>query len=170
MVLLPHGPEPCASANSATSAFAVFLTRHTLFYTIFPKCQVFFVFLFSFIFSWLCRSFTVSPVHPSRARFFFFPLFPSPVPADPCPESPLPSVRKQDQADFRPEKQKACLLPSGKAKGLSPSGNRPFFIMQEEGLEPSWYCYHTDLNRARLPIPPLLHFFFIALALSLSDM
>ena len=47
-VLLPHGPEPCASANSATSAFAVFLTRHTLFYTIFPKCQVFFVFLFSF--------------------------------------------------------------------------------------------------------------------------
>ena len=110
-VLLPHGPEPCASANSATSAFAVFLTRHTLFYTIFPKCQVFFVFLFSFIFSWLCRSFTVSPVHPSRARFFFFPLFPSPVPADPCPESPLPSVRKQDQADFRPEKQKACLLP-----------------------------------------------------------
>ena len=28
--------------------------------------------------------------------------------------------------------------------------------MQEKGLEPSWYCYHTDLNRARLPIPPLL--------------
>ena len=42
--------------------------------------------------------------------------------------------------------------------------------VQEEGLEPSWYCYHTDLNRARLPIPPLLHFFFIALPLSLSDM
>ena len=29
--------------------------------------------------------------------------------------------------------------------------------MQEKGLEPSWYCYHTDLNRARLPIPPFLH-------------
>ncbi len=29
--------------------------------------------------------------------------------------------------------------------------------MQEKGLEPSWYCYHTDLNRARLPIPPFSH-------------
>ena len=28
--------------------------------------------------------------------------------------------------------------------------------MQKKGLEPSWYCYHTDLNRARLPIPPFL--------------
>ena len=28
--------------------------------------------------------------------------------------------------------------------------------MQEKGLEPSGYCYHTDLNRARLPIPPFL--------------
>ena len=27
-------------------------------------------------------------------------------------------------------------------------------VMQKEGLEPSWYHYHTDLNRARLPIPP----------------
>ena len=35
-----------------------------------------------------------------------------------------------------------------------------FLFVQEEGLEPSWYCYHTDLNRARLPIPPLLHFLF----------
>ena len=42
--------------------------------------------------------------------------------------------------------------------------------VQEEGLEPSWYCYHTDLNRARLPIPPLLHFFSAALFISLSDM
>ena len=157
MVLLPHGPEPCASANSATSAFAVFLTRHVLFYTIFPKCQVFFCFLFSFIFPWLCRSFTVSPI---QSQVLFYSAFPSPAPADPCPESPPPSVRKQDQADFRPGKQKACLLPE---TGLS-------LLMQEEGLEPSWYCYHTDLNRARLPIPPLLHFFFIALSLSLSDM
>ena len=30
-------------------------------------------------------------------------------------------------------------------------------VMQKEGLEPSWYHYHTDLNRARLPIPPFLH-------------
>gem|GEM_PF-6298465 len=30
-------------------------------------------------------------------------------------------------------------------------------IMQEKRLELSWYCYHTDLNRTRLPIPPFLH-------------
>ena len=30
--------------------------------------------------------------------------------------------------------------------------------VQEKRLELSWYCYHTDLNRARLPIPPFLHF------------
>ena len=29
--------------------------------------------------------------------------------------------------------------------------------MQEKGLEPSRHCCHTDLNRARLPIPPFLH-------------
>ena len=29
-------------------------------------------------------------------------------------------------------------------------------VMQKEGLEPSWYHYHTDLNRARLPILPFL--------------
>ncbi len=31
------------------------------------------------------------------------------------------------------------------------------YKMQEKGFEPSQYCYHTDLNRARLPIPPFLH-------------
>ncbi len=29
-------------------------------------------------------------------------------------------------------------------------------FVQKKGLEPSRYCYHTDLNRARLPIPPFL--------------
>ena len=29
--------------------------------------------------------------------------------------------------------------------------------VQEKRLELSWYCYHTDLNRTRLPIPPFLH-------------
>ncbi len=29
-------------------------------------------------------------------------------------------------------------------------------MMQKMGVEPTRYCYHTDLNRARLPIPPLL--------------
>ncbi len=37
----------------------------------------------------------------------------------------------------------------------SPSITRRAFV-QRKGLEPSWYCYHTDLNRARLPIPPSL--------------
>ena len=31
-------------------------------------------------------------------------------------------------------------------------------VLQKKGVEPSRYYYHTDLNRARLPIPPLLHF------------
>ena len=31
---------------------------------------------------------------------------------------------------------------------------------QEKRLELSWYCYHTDLNRTRLPIPPFLHLSF----------
>ena len=33
--------------------------------------------------------------------------------------------------------------------------------MQKMGLEPTRYCYHTDLNRARLPIPPFLRFLFV---------
>ena len=33
----------------------------------------------------------------------------------------------------------------------------PFLRLQKMGVEPTRYCYHTDLNRARLPIPPLLH-------------
>lgn len=33
---------------------------------------------------------------------------------------------------------------------------RDYLIMQKMGVEPTRYCYHTDLNRARLPIPPLL--------------
>ena len=32
-----------------------------------------------------------------------------------------------------------------------------FLQVQKKGVEPSRYYYHTDLNRARLPIPPLLH-------------
>ena len=33
----------------------------------------------------------------------------------------------------------------------------PFLRLQKMGVEPTRYYYHTDLNRARLPIPPLLH-------------
>ncbi len=38
--------------------------------------------------------------------------------------------------------------------------------MQEKRLELSWYCYHTDLNRARLPIPPFLRTMIILSAFS----
>ena len=34
----------------------------------------------------------------------------------------------------------------------------PFLRLQKMGVEPTRYYYHSDLNRARLPIPPLLHF------------
>jgi hypothetical protein len=29
------------------------------------------------------------------------------------------------------------------------------FRVPKEGIEPPWYCYHTILSRARLPVPPL---------------
>ena len=37
----PHAPQTCASASSATPACAS-CTQHTILYTIFLKCQVFF--------------------------------------------------------------------------------------------------------------------------------
>ncbi len=52
-----------------------------------------------------------------------------------------------------------CILYCLTAKNRQIShGNLPAFFVQKKGLEPSRYCYHTDLNRARLPIPPLLLF------------
>ena len=30
-------------------------------------------------------------------------------------------------------------------------------MVRAKGLEPSWGCPHTDLNRTRLPIPPRPH-------------
>ena len=41
-------------------------------------------------------------------------------------------------------------------KGYSTYAIAFSLFMQKKGVEPSRYCYHTDLNRARLPIPPLL--------------
>ena len=38
--------------------------------------------------------------------------------------------------------------------------------MQEMGLEPTRYCYHRHLKPARLPIPPLLHFYICCVLLS----
>ena len=34
------------------------------------------------------------------------------------------------------------------------------------GLEPTRYCYHRHLKPARLPIPPLLHFYIYCVLLS----
>ena len=45
-----------------------------------------------------------------------------------------------------------CSAYRGGASGASADS-----AMQKMGVEPTRYCYHTDLNRARLPIPPLLH-------------
>ena len=143
MVLLPHGPEPCASANSATSAFPFlpFFSLGTYYFTHFFQN----VKLFSFLFFTFFAS-------TSTRKFIRLQQVPFLLRADPqgtflykdplCPEYEKP-------APF----WKQVSLP-----------------VQEEGLEPSWYCYHTDLNRARLPIPPLLHFFSAALFISLSDM
>ena len=110
----------------------------------FPKMSSVFCFFIFFYFPWLCRSFTVSPV---QSQVLFLSAFSLPCSGRSLPRKPAAVSQETGPGG----------LPSGKAKSLSPSGNRPFFIMQEEGLEPSWYCYHTDLNRARLPIPPLLH-------------
>ena len=123
----------------------------------FPKMSSVFLFFIFFYFPQLCRAFTARLI---QIQVLFCSVFSIPCTGRSLPRKPA----------FVSQETGPGGLPSGKAKSLSPSGNRPFFIMQEEGLEPSWYCYHTDLNRARLPIPPLLHFFFIALALSLSDM
>lgn len=38
----------------------------------------------------------------------------------------------------------------------------PVFCLQKMGVEPTRYYYHTDLNRARLPIPPLLRYAALA--------
>ena len=35
-------------------------------------------------------------------------------------------------------------------------------MVRAKGLEPSWGCPHTDLNRTRLPIPPFLHLLTVA--------
>ena len=31
-------------------------------------------------------------------------------------------------------------------------------MVGEEGIEPSWYCYHWILSPTRLPIPPFARF------------
>ena len=54
--------------------------------------------------------------------------------------------------DFHPLER----APAGRTrKGEEMSLFALLTVMQKKGLEPSRYCYHTDLNRARLPIPPL---------------
>ena len=143
MVLLPHGPEPCASANSATSAFPFlpFFSLGTYYFTHFFQN----VKLFSFLFFTFFAS-------TSTRKFIRLQQVPFLLRADP-------------QGTFL---YKGPLCPEYKKP--APFWKQVSLSVQEEGLEPSWYCYHTDLNRARLPIPPLLHFFSAALFISLSDM
>ena len=44
----------------------------------------------------------------------------------------------------------------GKKKECQTNQIYAFLFVQKMGVEPTRYFYHTDLNRARLPIPPLL--------------
>ena len=130
----------CQFRHFCISFSAVFLTRHVLFYTFFSKCQAFFFSFFTFFASTSTRKFIRLQQVPFLLR------------AD-------PQKTFLYKGPLCPEYEKTCSF----WKQVS-------FSVQEEGLEPSWYCYHTDLNRARLPIPPLLHFFSAALFISLSDM
>ena len=123
----------CQFRHFCISFSAVFLTRHILFYTFFSKCQAFF---FSFFYFFLPVQVRVNSSASSRSLF--------------CSERIL---RRRFCIKVHSVQNKKNLLPFWKQVSLS---------VQEEGLEPSWYCYHTDLNRARLPIPPLLHFFSAA--------
>ena len=53
-----------------------------------------------------------------------------------------------------------CSLYLSKMKGIKKPaeiGWRVFKMVRAKGLEPSWGCPHTDLNRTRLPIPPRPH-------------
>ena len=113
----------------------------------FPKMSSVFCFFIFFYFFLALPLLYSQPRPPVQSQVLFLSAFPLPCSGRSLPRKPTAVSQETGPGG----------LPSGKAKGLSPSGNRPFFIMQEEGLEPSWYCYHTDLNRARLPIPPLLH-------------
>ena len=132
MMLPSHGPEPCASANSATSAYCGRWDLNPHEHTptrslVLPVCQfqhsrlLFFNFLYPMIFS---------PTKSSIAQFHL---------------NCKPVFRK-----FIPEfiESEYSKNPAHLCTGLS--------VMQKKGLEPSWCCHHTDLNRARLPIPPLL--------------
>ncbi len=142
MVLLPHGPEPCASANSATSAFPFlpFFSLGTYYFTHFFQNVKLFSFLFLLFLPVQAR---VNSSASSRSLF--------------CSERIL--------------RRRFCIKVHSvqNTKKPAPFWKQVSLSVQEEGLEPSWYCYHTDLNRARLPIPPLLHFFSAALFISLSD-
>ncbi len=61
-----------------------------------------------------------------------------------------------------------CIIFSHTPKSNGERKNRkPFSFLfhepvQKMGVEPTRYYYHTDLNRARLPIPPLLRYAALA--------
>ena len=71
------------------------------------------------------------------------------------PGSEMPRrVRGMDCAQSLSRKGGSCAC---KTKKTHESQIHAFSSMQKMGVEPTRYFYHTDLNRARLPIPPLLH-------------
>ena len=70
------------------------------------------------------------------------------------PRTEMPRrVRSMDCAQSLSRKGGSCAC---KTKKTHESQIHAFSSMQKMGVEPTRYFYHTDLNRARLPIPPLL--------------
>ena len=49
-----------------------------------------------------------------------------------------------------------------RSRPLLEPGSDYHYLVQKMGVEPTRYYYHTDLNRARLPIPPLLRYAALA--------
>ena len=147
MMLPSHGPEPCASANSATSAHCGRWDLNPHEHTptrslVLPVCQfqhsrlLFFNFLCPMIFS---------PTKSSIAQFHL---------------NCKPVFRKFISEFIESEYSKN---PAHLCTGLS--------IMQKKGLEPTRAYTHKILSLACLPIPalPLTAFYFCLSSESLTD-
>ncbi len=66
------------------------------------------------------------------------------------PEDTVPEYGMRCSTEYNTECSMKCNTQKKKSRIFGT------FYLQKMGVEPTRYCYHTDLNRARLPIPPLL--------------
>ena len=67
---------------------------------------------------------------------------------------PPPTGTHSGRGLRRPEHQRRHMQQPGKTKTADPQ-RICGFIVREGGVEPPLHHWNTDLNRARLPIPPL---------------